>query len=314
MKTSVLIITYNHEKFISQAIDSILMQQTDFDYEIVIGEDCSTDSTRDIVLAYQDKYPDKIKALLPERNLGMQENFFQTFKACHGQYIAMCEGDDFWTDPHKLQKQVDFLDNNSEFSICFHKVQVLENNQLKDDYIAQTPATVSTILDLANGNYIHTPSCMFRNNISNTIGSSFFKSPLGDYYLHIMNAQYGKIYYIDECMAVYRVHENSVWSNQKMAYKITKTIEAVKAIISDLSENQIEVRLLLIDSCINHAINSYFSGEPFPPLENMIIGDSNIYTLRLLDRFLALMSDFLNLRNTMDNEIESLWNVMNKEN
>lgn len=109
MKVSVLMITYNHEKFIAQAIDSILMQQVNFDYEIVIGEDCSTDGTRAIVIQYQKEYPDKIRLLLPEENLGMHKNFVQTFRACQGEYIALLEGDDYWTSPRKLQKQVDFF-------------------------------------------------------------------------------------------------------------------------------------------------------------------------------------------------------------
>ena len=89
IKASVLMVTYNHQEFIAQALDSVLMQEVDFEYEIIIGEDCSTDNTRQIVIDYQRKYPDKIRLLLPEVNLGAHENFIATYKACNGKYIAL---------------------------------------------------------------------------------------------------------------------------------------------------------------------------------------------------------------------------------
>ena len=105
---SIASITYNHEKFIAQAIDSFLMQETDFDFEIIIGEDCSTDDTLKIIKEYKAKYPDIIKLITSESNVGMMTNFIRTLEACSGKYIALCEGDDYWTDTLKLQKQVNF--------------------------------------------------------------------------------------------------------------------------------------------------------------------------------------------------------------
>ena len=106
MKVSIAMVTYNHEKFIAKALDSVLMQRTDFDYEIVIGEDCSSDNTRNIVIEYKRRYPDNIVLFLNEKNLGMYGNCSQVFQACQGEYIAVLEGDDYWTSPDKLQKQV----------------------------------------------------------------------------------------------------------------------------------------------------------------------------------------------------------------
>ncbi len=119
-KVSVLMITYNHEQYIEQAVRSVMMQETDFDYELVIGEDCSTDRTREIVLRLKEEFPDKIRLLLPEKNLGMIPNFVATYEACRGEYIALCEGDDYWTHPKKLQIQVDYM-KGSECRMCFHK-------------------------------------------------------------------------------------------------------------------------------------------------------------------------------------------------
>jgi len=141
---SILTITYNHELFIAQAIDGFLIQETNFDFEIVIGEDCSTDNTRKIIEEYQKKYPTKIKLLPSNTNLGIEANFYRTMQACNGKYIAICDGDDYWTDKNKLQLQVDFLENNKEygtvatlflFSSHLTPVTVLFKNSLAQEYI-----------------------------------------------------------------------------------------------------------------------------------------------------------------------------------
>ena len=125
---SVAVITYNHEKYIRQALDSILMQQTVFDFEIVIGEDCSTDNTREIIQSYQIKYPERIKLVTSESNVGPMPNVVRTYKACRGKYIAVLEGDDYWIDPLKLEKQVDLLEANPEFSMCFTDRSIVDEN------------------------------------------------------------------------------------------------------------------------------------------------------------------------------------------
>src|SRR5438132_1821213 len=102
MKLSVMMITYNHERFIAQALDSILAQRVNFDYEIVIGEDCSTDGTRDILMDFHRRYPDRIVLLLRDHNLGVMRNFEATLGACRGRYLALLEVDDYWTSENKL--------------------------------------------------------------------------------------------------------------------------------------------------------------------------------------------------------------------
>ena len=206
---SIVSITYNHEKYIAQAIDSFLMQETNFDFEIIIGEDCSTDNTLEIIKEYKAKHPDKIELITSENNVGMMPNFIRTLEACKGKYIALCEGDDYWTDPLKLQKQVDFLEANDDYSICFHSVKVLSNDKLINDTITKEVPENTDILDLAKGNYIHTPSVVFRNNKFPTWLKDL---PIGDYPLHLYNAQFGKIKKMDNLMAVYRVHPGGVHS------------------------------------------------------------------------------------------------------
>ena len=112
MIVSVLMLTYNHERYIEQAINSVMMQQTDFDYELVIGEDCSTDNTRKIILNIYKNCPEKIKLIISDHNVGVHQNLARTLAACQGKYIAYLDGDDYWTSPNKLHKQVNILDES----------------------------------------------------------------------------------------------------------------------------------------------------------------------------------------------------------
>ena len=135
---SVLMITYNHENFIREAIEGVLMQKTDFPIELIIGEDCSTDGTRKIVMEYASKYPDIIRPLLPDSNLGMMKNFIETMQAATGKYIALCEGDDYWTDPYKLQKQVDILNKlpdiisvTTNSSVCDFSGNLIQSEKIE---------------------------------------------------------------------------------------------------------------------------------------------------------------------------------------
>jgi glycosyltransferase involved in cell wall biosynthesis len=223
-------ITYNHEKFIAQAIDSILMQKVNFDYEVIIGEDYSTDRTREIVIDFRKRYPDKIRLLLNEKNVGGRKNFIQILKASRGDYIAILEGDDYWTSPNKLQKQVDFLDSHPECAICFHSVKVLYEDGSRESWISLPSGKkeIYTLEDLLEKNLVATLSTMFRKGLFGEFPSWFHLTPVGDWPLHILNAQYGKIGYIDEVMGVYRIHANGVWSSKGLVQNLKGEIETYK--------------------------------------------------------------------------------------
>lgn len=215
MKVSVAMITYNHEEYIAKAIDSVLMQRTNFDYEIVIGEDCSTDSTRDIVTDYQKRYPDKFRLLLNEKNLGPFRNAKQTYESCQGTYVAVLDGDDYWTSPEKLQKQVDFLDNHPECAICFHDSLILhEDGSVEPTSYRPSQKEFSTVEDLLLDNYIPTASVMFRRGLFGGVPDWVGTLKMGDWPIHILNALHGKIGFIDQTMAVYVVHRGGVWSTK----------------------------------------------------------------------------------------------------
>ncbi|MEA5605161.1 glycosyltransferase [Nostoc sp. UHCC 0252] len=250
MKVSILMITYNHENYIAQAIESILMQQTNFEYEVVIGEDCSTDKTRQIIIDYQNKYPKIIRLLLPDKNLGMHKNFIHTLQACQGQYIAILEGDDYWTSSEKLQKQVDFLDKNLDFAICFHNVLVFwqDNSYSPAIFLHNQPKT-STIENLLINNFISTPSVMYRAGLVQEFPDWFYKQSMGDWTFHILNAQHGKIGYIDEVMSAYRVHAKGVWSSKSREWQIKETIRMLDTIKYNFSSQH--------QAIINTSINFY---------------------------------------------------------
>ncbi len=231
MKVSVFMLAYNHERFIAQAIDSILMQEVDFEYEIVIGEDCSTDSTRQIVIDYQKKHPDKIRLLLPEKNLGMHTNAMNTYRACQGQYIAVLEGDDYWTSPDKLQTQVRLLDRNPDLVICFtNSLMFWEDNSHDPAIFSNEQTKIFTIEDLLVRNFISTPSVMYQNGLIKEFPQWYSEQGMGDWTFYILLAEYGKIGYVDEVMSAYRIHDGGVWSSKNRDYQLSETIRMLNSL------------------------------------------------------------------------------------
>ena len=236
MKVSVRMITYNHEKWIAKAIDSVLMQNVDFDYEIVIGEDFSTDRTRDIVIDYRKRYPDRIRLVLSDANVGAHRNLTRTHHACHGEYIADLEGDDYWTSPDKLQKQVDFLDNHPDCTICFHNASVINDlDQEVRYYCSPAQKEISTLQDLLKADFIPTCSVMFRNGLFSEFPDWFYQLPMGDWPTHVFNAQHGTIGYINEIMAAYRVHSAGAWSRLGYASRLRAELQFYQSINAHLN-------------------------------------------------------------------------------
>jgi glycosyltransferase involved in cell wall biosynthesis len=214
MIVSVAMITYNHERYISQAIESVLSQETDFQFELIIGEDCSTDGTRAILRAYGERYPGRISLLLPERNQGPLVNLISTLKICHGKYVATLEGDDYWTDPRKLQKQVNFLEQHQEYVMCFHNT-LIENEDDHQRHImypeqwntCTAEQMIVNFNDFAlNSTAGHTSSMVFKNGLLKELPAWFSELMSIDIPLQIMLAQYGKAGFINEVMSIYRKH------------------------------------------------------------------------------------------------------------
>lgn len=217
---SVCMITYNHAQFIEQAIEGVLIQETNFEFDLIISNDCSKDTSDSCIRNLIASHPkgNLVKYFNHISNIGMSLNADFALKECTGKYIALCEGDDYWTDPKKLQKQVDFLEANPDFSICFHNAEELFEDIDKPSFLYCNTAQkeVSTLEDLlTNGNFIPTCSAIFRSHFLKNFPTWFIKLGMGDWILHILNAQQGKIKYINEVMGVHRIHGGGIWSGSE---------------------------------------------------------------------------------------------------
>jgi glycosyltransferase involved in cell wall biosynthesis len=223
---SVFILTYNQEKFISQTLESILSQKTNFNYQLVIGEDHSTDSTRLICEKFAAENPLKIK-LLPSlgQNIGLIKNYIRTIKECDGKYIAICDGDDYWIDDYKLQKQVDFLESNPHYSIVYSKIELLFKNGTKKIWSPIIKKNNTQFEDLIFNNHIPSVSSMFKNiqNENDKIPEWILKYPFGDWptYLWTIKNE-GQIYYLDEVTAVYRIDAGISTEMRRINSKMVK--------------------------------------------------------------------------------------------
>lgn len=234
-------ITYNQEKYIAQAIESFLMQETDFAFEILIHDDCSTDNTVPIVKAYEKKYPNIIKVIYEKENQyskGRQVSEINCANA-RGKYIAVCEGDDYWTSPYKLQKQVDFMEKHPEYSLCTHATKRV--NELGEDLkrdvrpnIGNKEFTIEEMLP-KDGSLFATNSMLYRRNIREQLPDFYYNAPIGDYPLTIALALKGKVFYMDEAMSAYRIGAQGSWS-EKMGQDINYYILQKKRVIKMLEE------------------------------------------------------------------------------
>lgn len=218
---SVICITYNQEVYIRQALEGFVAQKRDkYNLEIIVADDGSTDGTQGIIREFATRYPQLFKPILRTQNIGAWTNFLDGLNSSNGEYIALCEGDDYWTDDHKLQKQVTYMENNPDYALCFHRVKVVYENDEKRDEIFPQHTSGFTVKNLLQGNFIQTNSVMYRRQ---DYASLIPNAMPGDWYLHLFHAQFGKIGFLDETMAVYRRHAGGLWWDlQKDPYELWK--------------------------------------------------------------------------------------------
>lgn len=225
----VWMVTYNHEKFIEQAIESVLAQKTNFSYKLYIGEDFSTDNTRALCQKLKNTNPEKIELFLNKKNIGATANGVQMYQKCfesNAKYIALLEGDDYWTDPNKLQKQVDFLEKNEEYVICGGIAKELHQDT---GFLNQTTIInknkIYSVQDYIYSNYAATCTLLFNSSYLNPMPEWFNNLSFGDWglVLTILYRSKKKIIVLSDEMGVYRIHSFGVHSrlatNKKYLYK-----------------------------------------------------------------------------------------------
>ena len=205
-------LVYNHAPFLQKALDGILMQQTDYSYEIIVSEDCSTDDSRRILIDYKERYPDKIRLILNDHNLGMEGNSKNLYDYLKAPYIAFCEGDDYWTDSQKLQKQISFLENNRQYAGSAHNVTVVDRDgcQIENNTcFTYQKEHIYSVMQARNFELAcQTASLVCRNfykDMSAERRETFWRTPCnGDRRTQIILGYMGGIYYFENTMSVYR--------------------------------------------------------------------------------------------------------------
>jgi len=245
IKVSVVCNTFNHEKYIKDALDGFVMQKTNFAFEVLIHDDASTDSTADIIREYEQKYPDIIKPIYQTQNQYSQKipisKTFQYSRA-KGKYIAFCEGDDYWTDPLKLQKQYDLMEANPDIDICAHGTQVWRNG-LVDEYIkpSQTDCLFSAgEVICGTGGFVATSSLFYKAELNRNT-PEFRRILSFDYTLQIQGSLNGGMLYLADCMSVYRTAVSGSWT-ASMRKDPLRYIKHLDRIIASLEQ-------LNVDSC-----------------------------------------------------------------
>lgn len=231
---SIHCITYNHEKYIGKAIEGFLMQKTEFEYEIIIGEDCSPDKTLEVVRAYERQHPDKIRVIHTGVNVGMNKNSRRVFDAATGEFVAVCEGDDYWIDPYKLQKQVDFMRKHPDCSMVFHGAEIV-NVQTGAKEGELRPYDSTGLLDdsklfYGGGDTVPTASIMLRRDLFTDKPEFYLKSPVGDHAIALLTSARGRIGYINEMMSVRTLWVPESWNTRFNGQKdVEKSIRHINA-------------------------------------------------------------------------------------
>ncbi|MDD4735016.1 MAG: glycosyltransferase [Kiritimatiellae bacterium] len=243
---SVFVITFQHAAYIRQALDGILMQKVDFPFEICIGEDGSSDGTRELCQMYADKYPEYIRLFLRNRNNIHRKRYVnpamfnqnETLAACCGKYIALCEGDDYWTDPLKLQKQVDFLEAHPEYALCFHdRIKVDERGTIiDDDPLPQEMKRDLSHDEIAMSKHSTPPTAtlMLRRSAIASMPDWFTQMPYGDRGLAIVATQQGSAGYIDMKASAYRIHPGGIASGASGARRAWMDIKSRQIVLANV--------------------------------------------------------------------------------
>lgn len=246
MQVSICMITYNHEKYIEQAIQSVLEQDVNFEYEIVVGEDCSTDETASILRKLERQNQNRLKVIYRPANIGSKANFLSTLSVCNGEYVAFLDGDDYWVYSNKLQLQVDFLDNNRCAAAVFHRTRVINGELIGLPPIipAMEPSKFFSLeFFLTNGNQFSISSLLARRDCLRNVGSWLAHIRPGDWAVFMMLATHGDLGFIPLEMSHYRVHPTGSWNRLSDHHRMALVVQMlghVMGLVSDKDRERVE--------------------------------------------------------------------------
>ena len=263
---SALMLAYRHEQYITEAIEGVLIQRTDFPIELVIAEDCSPDQTMAIAKSYQKRYPALIRIITSDHNVGASANFLRALNTCRGEYIAICEGDDYWIDPTKLMKQATALKNQRSIDLTFHSTYARKFDT--DDLIGpfreiRTQDGVISVTDVitGDGEFIPTASILARKSAFDRIPTKIMQSaPIGDYILQVYGSLRGGAYYINRPMSVYRKSHPESWSERnKGAEKQIEFENAFIVLVNEMDNDIKNYRASFSTLVFNHYFPRYIT-------------------------------------------------------
>jgi glycosyltransferase involved in cell wall biosynthesis len=270
---SISCITYNHEKYIEDAIEGFLIQETNFPFEVLIHDDASTDNTANIIKRYKKKYPNLIKPIYQKENQYSKRNPIYIsvglYNISKGKYIALCEGDDYWTHPKKLHIQADFMEKNEDYSLCFHAAKFISNKKEKNCFLSNKNFIINKGDFYSHkGFYNHPPTASFflRKKYIINLPKWFYDSPVGDIPLKLILSEKGNLYYINKIMSIRRVNVNGSWNNRIISnynMKIKHYNEMIKMLIefnkwSNFKHNTEITNRIFIFNCFLKIYNEKF--------------------------------------------------------
>jgi glycosyltransferase involved in cell wall biosynthesis len=305
--------TYNHEKYIAQAIEGFLIQKTNFPIEVIIHDDASTDNTANIIRQYENNYSDIIKGVYQKENQYHQRNIIYDTYIKHlirGQYVARCEGDDYWTNPFKLQKQVDFLEKNKDFSMCFTNFNIVDakGHIIEEDaWPWYKKRNMDTKFVLKYG-VPRTLTTLIRKDVKSIIMSQDLPlMPLGDNLMFALATKYGDAGYLDINSACYRYHNQGVWSQigtRMQTKKLLETINELKKIfISDEEQEALNVRIRRILVNIVYTICEDNEWDIDILIESKV---DNIILSELYNKYLEVLEEICTFESVVHNSIETI--------
>jgi glycosyltransferase involved in cell wall biosynthesis len=228
----VLVITYNHEQYVQQSLDSVMMQKADFDFEVVVADDHSQDSTLELLKEYEANNP-HVRILPTEKHLGITQNYKRGFEACSGDYVAVLEGDDYWITPHKLEVLSDLLQRYPECTLCFHRTIRLDEEfglaSVHPEFRDGATPDFFTARQLVSSNVIGGLStCMYRRNVISRLDPGLWSLKFREWPFNIVMAREGLIGYVPEVMSIYRAHPGGIWSRKTAAERRTMLLEVIE--------------------------------------------------------------------------------------